>query len=138
VLALATALAGCAGFTGNPAHQVAEWANGASLSTNDGYIVADVKDIDQGIASRQLIATHTACDGLGTDAGTAYGELPTPDSELTNELNNAYLDFTNAAQKCSDARSFAGTGFAAYEREIARAESAFNAANRRLHHFGIG
>lgn len=138
MLVVAAALAGCAGFTGSPAHQVAEWANGASLSANDGYIVADVKDIDEGIASRQLTATHTACDGLGTDAGTAYGELPTPDTELTNELNNAYLDFTDAAQKCSDAKSFSGTGFSAYDREIARAESAFAAANRRLRHFGVG
>ena len=39
------------------------------------------------------------------DAGTAYGNLPTPDNTLTNELNIAYEDFANAGSSCSSASS---------------------------------
>jgi hypothetical protein len=137
VVAIAIALAGCAGYTGDRAHQVAEWASGADLTTNDGYVTSDVGSIALGIKRRELVATHTACDGLASDAATAYGELPTPDTALTDDLNTAYLDFTDAAQDCSSVSSFAPPGFRRYERELGRAVAALDAADARLRAFGL-
>jgi hypothetical protein len=141
VLAVALAalvLAGCTGYSGSLSHEVAQWDNGASLSSNDGQITSDLQDIATGIKERKLVATHTACDGLGSDAGTAYGELPTPDTALTNDLNTAYIDFTNAAQDCSEAPSFSASDFARYRRQLAKADAAFAAAKRRLRSLGDG
>ncbi len=131
------AFAACSGYSGSHAHRVAEWVSGSSLVTNDATIRADVQDIGRGIAARKLGATHTACDGLGADSGTAYGELPTPDQTLTTALNDAYLDYTRAAQDCSEASSFAHGGFDRYEAELRRANAALDAADRRLRTLGV-
>jgi hypothetical protein len=74
----------------------------------------DVAEVNRGIARRVLLATHTACDGLATDAASALGQLPTPDQRLTDELNTAYLDLARAAQRCSEAGSFKRGAFQAY------------------------
>jgi hypothetical protein len=129
---LAVLLASCAGYSGSRAHQVTQWAQGASLQSNDGLVAADVRGIASGIRLRELAATHTECDGLATDAATAYGELPTPDQKLTNDLNDAYLDYEHAAQDCSSARSFASTGFTRYRSEVATANAALAAAKHRM------
>jgi hypothetical protein len=130
-------LSACSGYSGSHAHRVEQWVSGSDLVANDATIRADVQDIARGIRAHKLLATHTACDGLGADAGTAYGELPTPDETLTSELNDAYLDFTRAAQYCSEARSFARGGFDRYESELRRATSALDAAGRRLEALGV-
>lgn len=138
VVTSALVLAGCSGYTGNHAHRVGEWASAASLSANDALIRADIAGIASGIARRELRATRTECDGLATDAGTAYGELPTPDRALTGDLNTAYLDDVAAAESCTAARSFASPRFARYRREIAAGVAALRAATRRLAAIGPG
>ncbi|MCU1495606.1 MAG: hypothetical protein JWO62_3370 [Acidimicrobiaceae bacterium] len=134
---VALALGGCSSYTGSHGHQVAQWASGASLATNDGFITTDVREISSGIALRKLVATRTACDGLATDAGTAYGQLPTPDRALTNDLASAYLDYIKAAQDCTSASSFDGPAFDRYRRVAATATAAFDAAKRRLKALGV-
>jgi hypothetical protein len=138
-LALATvssiALSGCSAGTLN--QQVSDWANNTSLNSNDSYVIQDVDGIAAGIKGHNLAATHTACDGLGYDAGTAYGQLPAPDNQLTNDLNRAYLDYTLAGQECSSAKSF-GKAFKPYERDVARANAALEAARQRLRALGVG
>lgn len=138
VLVAGLVLASCSGYSGGIAHQVGQWASGADVTTNDGYITTDVGEIANGVKLAKLTATHTACDGLASDAGTAYGELPTPDSSLTSELNTAYLDFTAAAEDCSAASSFTGDRFRDYRREEALAAAALDRAERRLRSLGDG
>lgn|GEM_PF-2384003 len=134
----AVVLAGCSGYSGSEAQRVAEWASGAQLSTNDGYVVADISDISRGISAGNLGATHTACDGLASDAATAYGELPTPVASLTDDLAAAYLDDTRAAQDCTSAMSFSAIGFRRYRVTVARGTRAFDAAQRILRRLGDG
>ena len=86
------------------------------LATSNALVTTDVAEVRRGIAARLLVATHTACDGLGADAATAVGQLPTPDQRLTDELNRAYLTLAQAAQDCTEATGFAGAGFARFER----------------------
>ncbi len=135
---VAVVLAGCSGYSGGEARQVAQWASGAQLATNDGYVVADLADISRGISAGDLGATHTACDGLASDAATAYGELPTPLAALTDDLATAYLDDTRAAQDCTSAGSFAAPGFRRYRATVARGIRAFDAAQRILRRLGDG
>lgn len=127
---LALAATACAGAADTPAG-LAAWASGASYGTNTSLLRTDVREISSGIALGELVPTRTACDGLGTDAANAIGELPTPDSTLTNELNAAYSDLVNAAQDCSEASSFTSPDFARYRHGVAAADRQLAAASAR-------
>lgn len=138
VLVVATSLlAGCSGLTGSQAHRVAQWAAGAGAVAADGLVLADVRGVDAGIAAHLLTETHTACDGLASDAASAYGELPTPDAALTHLLSGAYLAYSRAAQDCSDARAPTAAAFASYRREVAVANRLLRRATSRLASFGV-
>ena len=88
-------------------------------------------EIGRGIARRALRATHTACDGLATDAGNALGLLPTPDRRLTDDLNTAYLDLARAAQRCSEAGSLTHGAFDPYRRGARAGMAALRRAEAR-------
>jgi len=140
VLALASsalALGGCSGLTGSHAHRVAQWAVSSGVVANDQLVAADVRYVAVGISRRELVATHTACDGLASDAASAYGELPSPDTSLTSSLARAYLGYSRAAQDCSDAHSFASGAFARYDAAAAAAGRALGAARGRLAALGV-
>ncbi|HUY30600.1 MAG TPA: hypothetical protein VMV02_06355 [Acidimicrobiales bacterium] len=136
-VAAAVGLAACSGLTGSHAHKVAQWAAGAGVLASVRLVKADVRAVGAGIAREALVATHTACDGLASDAASAYGELPTPDVALTDALSAAYLAYTRAAQDCSDAGSFAAGAFARYQREVAIADRELRGAERRLAALGV-
>ena len=129
-LALVVA-AGCANHPATLAGQLRAWESGASYSSNQQLLSTDLGEIATGLRTGPLVAVHTACDGLGVDAGTAYGELPTPDQALTDDLNDWYLDLTNAAQDCSTAPSLHSKATSRYEALVAKARRALTAANRR-------
>lgn len=107
---------GCGSPPVSTASAVSSWAQQTGLVGTNALLATDVAEVRRGIAARLLVATHTACDGLGADAATAVGQLPTPDQRLTDELNRAYLTLAQAAQDCSEVGSFAGAGFARFER----------------------
>ncbi|MGO9962230.1 MAG: hypothetical protein ACLPUG_02235 [Acidimicrobiales bacterium] len=98
-------LAGCTGYTGSKANQVRQWASTTSVSANDGLVTQDVTAIRESMMAGRLKDVTSNCAGLVFDTGTAYGNLPTPDNTLTNELNVAYQDFANAGSSCAAARS---------------------------------
>ncbi len=127
------ALASACAATPDSASGLASWARQASYSSTVGLLRGDVRDIDAGIRLNKLRATHTACDGLGTDAASAIGQLPTPDHRLTTMLNGAYSGLINAAQACSDGKTFSGRSFVTYERRSAGALRTLSAATARLH-----
>jgi hypothetical protein len=136
-LALAVALAGlalsasaCASDADTPA-ALAAWASQATYGSNNALLRTDLEEIASGIAQDELVPTRTACDGLGTDAANAIGELPTPDNKLTNELNAAYSDLVNAAQSCSEAPAFASPDFTRYRRRVAAADRELTLASLR-------
>lgn len=126
-----TLTSGCAAHPQSTAAAVSAWASGAGLAQSSRLLRTDVAEVDRGIARRELRATHTACDGLATDAGNALGVLPTPDQRLTDELNTAYLDLVRAAQHCSDAGSFAPGAFEGYRRHTVAGLAALRRAEAR-------
>jgi hypothetical protein len=61
----------------------------------------DSRNIDQALAHHNSSATlKTVCALMTTDAQTAIGNLPTPDTELTDDLNTAYEDAAAAGNDC--------------------------------------
>ncbi|MDA8291115.1 MAG: hypothetical protein M0Z33_05465 [Actinomycetota bacterium] len=130
-------LASCSGLTGSLAHRVSQWAAGSGVVAADQLVAADAAGVDAGIARHLLAQTHTACDGLASDAATAYGQLPTPDAELTNLLSESYLAYSRAAQDCTDASHATDAAFASYRSEAARAARLLARATSRLAQLGV-
>jgi hypothetical protein len=117
---------------GTPAGKLRAWESAAGYRSSQSLLSTDVDEIANGIRLGPLAALHTACDGLGVDASTAYGNLPTSDEQLTNDLNDEYLALSAAAEDCSEAPSRHGKAIARYRAEIAKAQSAEAAARRRI------
>ena len=103
---VACVAAGCGtGYSGSKSNQVRQWASQYSVISNDQLVVNDVTAIRASIRARQLKDVTSNCAGLVVDAGTGYGNLPTPDTILTAELNTAYEDFASAGGACAGAQS---------------------------------
>ncbi len=141
--ALATALlalgatAGCTGYSGTQAHQVSQWASQYTVVSNDQTVLSDISAIKRSLRAGRLKDVTSNCAGLVTDAGTAYGNLPTPDGTLTDELNTAYEDFANAGSSCAEAGSLRSEKITAALREIAVGLVSLDEATRRLEADGV-
>ncbi len=131
-LGLALIASACGGSHATLAARLTAWKSGSSYSSDQGLISTDIREIATGIRSGPLKALQTACDGLGVDAADAYGELPTPDEKLTDDLNDEYLTAENAAESCSTAAELHGGRVERYLTLIARAERDLHAAQARM------
>ncbi len=130
-------LAGCVSSPTSLAQQVSAWASSATVSANDSFVVQDVAAIRRS-AKRGLLKDFTSnCAGLVYDSGTAYGNLPTPDDTLTNELNVAYEDFADGGNTCAAAHSLHSRAVAGAMRKIAAGVVALDRAKRRLAADGV-
>lgn len=101
VIAMGTlVLAGCA-QTGPPSTLLNGWISTSGGGAAIGQVEVDSRNIDLAISdhdpSSQL---KTVCALLTTDAQTAIGNLPTPDTTLTDDLNNAYEEAAAAGNDC--------------------------------------
>jgi hypothetical protein len=96
-------LGGCAGQeqSGPPAARVATWVTGAGGGAAIGTLRVDSANVSQALARRDPpSAIKTVCALLTTDAETAIGNLPTPDTALTADLDAAYQDAAAAGDDC--------------------------------------
>jgi len=103
VIAGSLALVGCAGQeqSGTPSARVSTWVSGAAGGAAIGTLEADSANIDQALAHHDApAAIKTVCALLTNDAETAIGNLPTPDGQLTNDLNDAYQKGAAAGDDC--------------------------------------
>jgi hypothetical protein len=99
----AAALAGCAGQeqSGDPAQRVATWVAQGGGGSSVGNLEVEARNIDLALARHdQPAAIREVCALLSNDAQTGIGNLPTPDQELTTDLDNAYLAGTAAGDDC--------------------------------------
>jgi len=97
------ALAGCAGQeqAGTPAHQVTEWVTGAGAGSSIGTVEVDIKNVNLAFSQHDPAGEiRSVCGLLVTDAGTANGNLPTPDQQLSDDLSNAYATAYDAGTDC--------------------------------------
>ena len=96
-------LAGCAGPQTSPptAGQVSTWMTSANAGTAIGQVEVDSRNVTQVLAKHEpASAVKAACALLTTDALTAIGNLPSPDTALTDALNAAYQDASAAGDDC--------------------------------------
>ncbi len=103
LLLVVVVLTGCAGpeESGPVSARVSSWMSTAGGGAAIGSLVVDSANIDHAIATHQpASAIKTVCALLTNDAETAIGNLPTPDSRLTNDLNNAYEKAAAAGDDC--------------------------------------
>ena len=102
-LMAASALAGCAGpdQSGSPAARVSAWVSGAGGGSAVGALEVDSRNIDLALSRHDpAAAIKTVCALLSNDAHVAIGNLPTPDQQLTDDLNRAYEEAATAGDDC--------------------------------------
>ena len=96
-------LAGCAAqeASGTPAHQVTAWVNGAGAGGSIGTVEVDIKNVNLAFHQHDPPGEiRSVCGLLVDDSGTANGNLPTPDQQLSDDLSNAYATAYDAGTDC--------------------------------------
>jgi hypothetical protein len=138
VVLVAVAASSCASAGGSVASRVAQWASLSGIQGLDQTVESDLGDLAKARAEHKSLYVKTLCQVLYDDVEQAYVELPSPDQQLTNKLNDAYLNIGNGANDCyaglggSDARQ-ANKGYA----EVAVGTASLSAATRRLASLGV-
>jgi hypothetical protein len=129
----AVTLTSCAGADqqGTAAQKMSAWVTGTAFGAAIGTLTADnarvPKDVPNGTG-----AVHAACSTLLNDAQMAYAELPSPDPQVTQLLNDAYMLEQTAANDCYDAGTSNPTLLARSQREGIKAEALYNHALQRI------
>jgi hypothetical protein len=131
--ASSVALSSCAGEDqmGSAAHRMSVWVTGTSLGQDIGTLVADNARIPKVVANGAG-ALHAACSTMLNDAEAANTELPSPDSEVTNVLTQAYSLEGTAANDCYDSGSSNTQLLAESRRDTIKAEALFNRVLQRI------
>ncbi len=96
-------LTGCAGQeqSGDASARVSTWVSGAAGGAAIGTLKADAANVDHVLAQHEApSAIKTVSALLTNDAETAIGNLPTPDGQLTTDLNTAYEKAAAAGDDC--------------------------------------
>ncbi len=95
-------LAGCTlDQVGPPATQVDNWMKTSADGAAIGQVEVDSQNVDLALSHHDAPSEiKTVCALLTTDAQTAIGNLPSPDTTLTDDLNTAYEDAAAAGSDC--------------------------------------
>jgi len=89
--------------SGPPASQMNGWLTTSGGGSAIGQVEVDSANIDLALTRHDpSAAIKTVCALLTTDAQTAIGNLPSPDTTVTDDLNNAYEDAAAAGNDCYD------------------------------------
>ena len=98
------------------AGQMKSWASNATYSADVAQISEDLIGLRNGLKEHKFLQTRTECEGFGVDVEALYGELPTPDLTITNELGASLLSYYSASEDCFYSSSFTSAKFKIYER----------------------
>ena len=99
-------LAGCVSQSGNLAVRVSNWVSNVSAGAAIGTLKVDSANVGQALDHHDTAkAIRTVCALLTNNAETAIGNLPSPDDQLTTDLNIAYEKAAAAGDDC-----YAGAG----------------------------
>ncbi len=86
---------------GTPTQRVRNWVSGSGLGQSVGTVEGDAARVGVALDEHKSVGVlHTDCGVLLTDAQSANGELPTPDSQLTDLLSSAYALAYDAGNDC--------------------------------------
>jgi hypothetical protein len=130
---VAVGLTSCAGEDqrGSAAHRMSEWVSGTSFGEDIGTLVADNERVPQDVRNGTG-AVHAACGTIEDDAETANQELPTPDSEVSDWLSEAYGLEGTAGTLCYQAGATNATLLAKAERDSIKAEALYTQVLARI------
>jgi hypothetical protein len=133
LLVVAFATTACAGEDqeGSPAHRMSEWVGGTGLGGDIGTLNADNARVPLDVPNGTG-AMHAACATLENDAEMANGELPSPDSQVTDWLSEAYGLEGTAGTECYNAGATNKKLLTEAERDTARAHALFDRAVIRI------
>jgi hypothetical protein len=107
---------------GTPEQQLRAWVTTTQVGQSIGTLHDDANNVTVALARHDGNGVlHTLCAGLQDDAQTANGNLPSPDTELTQVLAQAYRLEYNAGGNCYRA---GGSGGALDERSAGERISA--------------
>lgn len=119
---------------------VTQWAQSSGVVALDNTVVSDVNGIIGATkAGKPSSLIVTICDALYSDANQAYDSvLPSPNTALTAQLADAYVDLQNGAQDCSTSvgGSSAAASAHAYQ-EINTGSHLLQSATRHLASLGV-
>jgi hypothetical protein len=92
---------GALGPTGPPRQQLTNWVAASQFGQTVGTLEGDAARVTTALSEHKDTRTiHTICGVLLTDAQSANGNLPTPDSALTVTLSHAYTLEYEAGNDC--------------------------------------
>ncbi len=118
---------------GSPAQRLESWVKSSSLGQDVGTLEGDGRDLGKVLAAHRGIgAVHTVCAAMADDAQTYNGDLPSPDSMVTQLLARAYGLEYDAAESCYRARSARAPLLGVSSRDRSRATALFDRALRRI------
>lgn len=129
------ALAACAAQeqSGTPSHQLTAWVNGAGAGGSIGTVEVDIKNVN--LAFRQHDPPgeiRSVCGLLVDDSGTANGNLPSPDQQLSDDLSAAYATAYDAGTDCYNGSNGDQKLLATSATLRAKAQSQLNTALERI------
>jgi hypothetical protein len=129
----AVTLTSCAGEDqiGSPAHRMSVWVNGTNFGADVATLVADNARIPK-VVPNGSGAVHAACGALVTDAESANTELPSPDSEVTALLTQAYGLEGTLGNQCYNAGSTNKKLLAESEHNAIKADALYNEDLQRI------
>jgi hypothetical protein len=129
----ALALTSCAGEDqlGSPAHRMSVWVDGTSLGSDIGTLVADNARIPK-VVPNGSGALHAACSTMLNDAEAANTELPSPDSEVTDLLTQAYGLEGTAANDCYNSGGTNTKLLTQSQHDSIKAEALYNQVFQRI------
>jgi hypothetical protein len=113
--------AACSSGPTTSAGQMQSWASNATYSADVAQISEDLIGLRNGLAEHEFLQTRTECEGFGVDVETLYGELPTPDETITDELGASLSSYYTASEDCFYSKSFTSAKFKTYESLMASA-----------------
>ncbi|HXW39456.1 MAG TPA: hypothetical protein VEJ44_07155 [Acidimicrobiales bacterium] len=86
---------------GTPTQRVKAWVSGSGLGQSIGTVVGDAARVRLAMDEHKSVGVlHTDCGVLLTDAQSANGELPTPDTQLTDLLSSGYALAYDSGTDC--------------------------------------
>jgi hypothetical protein len=135
--ALTFGAAACGGGPTTLSGQLKSWAATATYSADAAQISEDLTALNNGLRERKFLALRTECEGFGVDVETLYGELPTPDLTITNELGSSLSNYYSAAEDCFYSSSFTSANFKKYERLLVSSGKTYRRAVGQLAAFGV-
>lgn len=87
--------------SGPPAAELSAWMTTSGGGAAIGQVGVDSRNIDLALSHHNTAAAlRTVCALLTNDAQTAIGDLPSPDTQLTDQLDAAYEDAAAAGNDC--------------------------------------